>query len=45
MIYAYINKNISDERKSGVMGIASSLHYSGNLVGPLLCTLLLYEFS
>ncbi|HMQ70806.1 MAG TPA: MFS transporter [Ignavibacteria bacterium] len=45
MIYAYINKNISDERKSGVMGIASSFTLFGNLVGPLLCTLLLYEFQ
>ena len=45
MIYAYINKNISDDRKSGVMGIASSFTLFGNLVGPLLCTLLLYEFQ
>lgn len=43
VIYAYINKNINDDRKGGVMGIASSFTLFGNLVGPLLCTLLLYE--
>jgi DHA1 family multidrug resistance protein-like MFS transporter len=42
VIYAYINKNITDDRKSGVMGFASSFTLFGNLVGPLLCTLLLY---
>ncbi len=45
VVYAYINKNISDGRKSGVMGIASSFTLLGNLVGPLLCTLLLYEIQ
>jgi DHA1 family multidrug resistance protein-like MFS transporter len=45
VIYAYINKNISDERKGGIMGIASSFTLFGNLVGPLLCTLLLYVVS
>lgn len=40
-LYAFINKNISDDRKSGVMGIASSFTLFGNLVGPLLCTFLL----
>jgi DHA1 family multidrug resistance protein-like MFS transporter len=45
VIYSYINKNISDDRKGGVMGIASSFTLFGNLVGPLLCTLLLYEFQ
>ena len=40
-LYAYINKNIADDRKGGVMGIASSFTLFGNLVGPLLCTLLL----
>ncbi len=41
-LYAYINKIISDERKGGVMGIASSFTLLGNLIGPLLCTALLY---
>ncbi len=43
VLYAYINKNISDDRKGGVMGIASSFTLFGNLVGPLLCTLLLLK--
>jgi DHA1 family multidrug resistance protein-like MFS transporter len=45
VLYAYINKNISDERKSGIMGIASSFTLLGNLIGPLLCTLLTYKVS
>lgn len=45
VLYAYINKNIADDRKGGIMGIASSFTLFGNLVGPLLCTLLLYEIQ
>lgn len=45
MIYAFINKNINEDRKSGVMGIASSFTLFGNLVGPLLCTLMLYAID
>ena len=45
VLYAYVNKNIEDDRKSGVMGIASSFTLLGNLLGPLLCTLLLYEIE
>ncbi len=45
VVYAYINKNISDDRKSGIMGFASSFTLLGNLIGPLLCTLLLYGIS
>ncbi len=45
VLYAYINKNISDDRKGGVMGIASSFTLFGNLVGPLLCTLLLLKLE
>lgn len=45
VLYAYINKNIADERKGGIMGIASSFTLLGNLIGPLLCTLLLYEID
>lgn len=45
VLYAYINKNTSDERKGGIMGIASSFTLFGNLIGPLLCTLLLYEID
>ena len=43
VLYAYINKNTDDDRKSGVMGIASSFTLLGNLVGPLLCTLLVIK--
>lgn len=45
VVYAYINKNIADERKSGVMGFASSFTLLGNLIGPLLCTLLLFAIN
>jgi MFS family permease len=45
VVYAYINKSIADERKSGVMGFASSFTLLGNLIGPLLCTLLLYGIN
>lgn len=45
MIYAFINKNINDERKSGVLGIASSFTLFGNMIGPLLCSLLLYKIE
>ncbi|MBK7252722.1 MAG: MFS transporter [Ignavibacteria bacterium] len=45
VLYAYVNKNIEDDRKSGVMGIASSFTLLGNLLGPLLCTLLLFEIE
>lgn len=43
VLYAYINKSITDDRKGGVMGIASSFTLLGNLIGPLLCTLLVFE--
>ncbi|MEO8666142.1 MAG: MFS transporter [Ignavibacteria bacterium] len=45
VLYAYINKNISDDRKGGVMGIASSFTLFGNLVGPLLCTVLVMQID
>ncbi len=45
VLYAYINKCISDHRKSGIMGFASSFTLLGNLIGPLMCTLLLYAVS
>lgn len=38
--YSIINKNIPYERKSGIMGITSSATLLGNLIGPLLCSLL-----
>jgi len=45
VIYANINKFISDERKSGIMGIASSFTLLGNLLGPLICTALLFKID
>ena len=42
MFYSLISKNISQERKGGIMGIASSFTLLGNLIGPLLCTLLIF---
>lgn len=36
--YSYLNKNTDDDRKGGIMGIASSFTLLGNLVGPLACT-------
>lgn len=45
VIYSNINKYISDDRKSGIMGIASSSTLLGNLLGPLLCTALLYKLQ
>ncbi|HQY53591.1 MAG TPA: MFS transporter [Ignavibacteria bacterium] len=45
VIYANINKYISDERKSGIMGIASSFTLLGNLLGPLICTALLFKID
>ncbi len=34
--YSIINKNIPDDRKSGLMGIASSSTILGNMLGPLM---------
>jgi len=45
VLYANINKNIEDSRKSGVMGIASSFTLLGNLLGPLICTALLIKIE
>lgn len=38
--YSYLNKNTGEDRKGGIMGIASSFTLLGNLVGPLTCTAL-----
>ena len=45
VFYSYINKNITEDRKSGIMGIASSFTLLGNLIGPLLCTLLTFKLG
>lgn len=45
VFYSYINKYVTEDRKSGIMGIASSFTLLGNLIGPLLCTLFTFQFS
>jgi DHA1 family multidrug resistance protein-like MFS transporter len=45
VFYSYIAKNTPSERKSGIMGIASSSTIFGNLLGPVLCTLLTLKFN
>ena len=45
VFYSYINKHITEDRKSGIMGIASSFTLLGNLIGPLLCTLFTFQFN
>lgn len=45
VFYSYINKNISMDRKGGIMGLASSSTLLGNLLGPLITTLLSYQVS
>lgn len=36
MVFATISKNSDDVRKGGIMGIASSFQFFGNMVGPVL---------
>ena len=45
VFYSYIAKNIPSDRKSGVIGIASSSTVLGNLLGPLLCTFFTLYFN
>ena len=45
VFYSYIAKNTPSERKSGIMGIASSSTIFGNLLGPVFCTLLTLKFN
>ncbi len=44
VFYSYITKNIAEERRGGIMGIASSFTLLGNLLGPLLTIALTYYF-
>jgi DHA1 family multidrug resistance protein-like MFS transporter len=44
VLYSYISKHADDERKGGVMGIASSFTLFGNMLGPLICTALTFHF-
>lgn len=45
VFYSYITKHIAEERRGGIMGIASSFTLLGNLLGPLLCILITHYFS
>jgi len=45
VFYSYITKHIAEERRGGIMGIASSFTLLGNLLGPLLCILITLHFS
>jgi MFS transporter, DHA1 family, multidrug resistance protein len=45
VFYSYITKNVPSDRKSGMMGIASSSTILGNLLGPVLCTLFTLYFN
>ncbi len=45
VFYSYIAKNIPSDRKSGMMGIASSSTIFGNLLGPVLCTVFTLYFN
>lgn len=43
--YSVINRNIDEGRKSGVLGIASSFTLLGNMIGPLICTMLTFAID
>lgn len=43
--YSLINKEIPDEKKGGIMSIASSFTVAGNILGPVLSSLLLFFIS
>lgn len=44
MLYAELTRNSPSTRKGGMMGLASSATLVGNLVGPLLCSLITLWF-
>ena len=44
VFYSYITKNIAEDRRGGIMGIASSFTLLGNLLGPLLTIALTHYF-
>lgn len=45
VFYSYITKHIEEDRKGGIMGIASSFTLLGNLLGPLFCIFLTQFFT
>lgn len=44
-LYALINNQVPDNRTGGVMGIASSFTLMGNMLGPLICTLITFQIN
>ncbi|HEX2786307.1 MAG TPA: MFS transporter [Ignavibacteria bacterium] len=43
VFYSYISKNAPEDRKGGMMGIASSFTLFGNMIGPLLCSAIVFK--
>lgn len=44
-LYALINCHLTENNTGGVMGIASSFTILGNMLGPLLCTLITFHIN
>lgn len=44
-LYALINGHLTENNTGGVMGIASSFTILGNMLGPLLCTLITFHIN
>lgn len=44
-LYALINNRIPENKTGGVMGIASSFTLIGNMLGPLICTLITFQIN
>lgn len=44
-LYALINSRIPENKTGGVLGIASSFTLMGNMIGPLICTLITFEIN
>ena len=44
-LYSLINSRITESNTGGVMGIASSFTVLGNMLGPLLCTLITFQIN
>ncbi len=44
-LYSLINSRVPENKTGGVMGIASSFTLMGNMLGPLICTLITFEIN
>ena len=44
-LYALINSRVPENKTGGVMGIASGFTLMGNMLGPLICTLITFEIN